>query len=218
MLCYHVVAMQAKGNLHSRLVSSYRALREAADGLSRLQIAIIATLVALLALGGVLSYVRSRPRPVEVSDRGGRGSTSVKRKLTVHVAGAVARPGLYRLDEGKRVDDALTAAGGALQDGMLDDVNLASPLKDGEKVMVTRRNTAPTTPAEAGPEAVSSTVNINTAGAAELEKLPGVGPSLASRIIDYRKRNGSFSSVEELDNIEGIGPRKLESLKGQVTL
>lgn len=199
-----------------------RKYADAVSEFTRLQIVVIFSLVGLIALGGIVAYVRSRPREVKIEEKGvaAQGDSPT---LTVHVAGAVSKPGLYRLKEGARVADALQEAGGATQEGMVDDLNLAARVKDGEKVFVPSRQQQE--PAEAtgdGKQGAASQggglVHINTAGADELEKLPGVGPSLAQSIIDYRKRNGPFSSVEELDNVSGIGPAKLGSLRDLVTL
>ncbi|HEY5532557.1 MAG TPA: ComEA family DNA-binding protein [Candidatus Anoxymicrobiaceae bacterium] len=149
-------------------------------------------------------------------------SEPTARTLTVHVAGAVNSPGLYRLNEGSRVADALGRAGGPAQGAVLDDINLAARLTDGEKVMVPRQavpadgNAAEATAATGSTS--SSRVNINTASEAQLDVLPGVGPALAARIVQYRDKNGPFSSVDELDNVSGIGPSKLDSLKDLVAI
>lgn len=146
-------------------------------------------------------------------------------ELTVHVAGAVSQPGLYRLPEGSRVADALDKAGGASPDAVLDNINLAAKLTDGQKVMLARVQSQQQQPlagaaplAGKAPAQAGTLININTASAAELETLPGIGPSMSRRIIDHREKNGSFNSVEDLDDVEGIGPRKLESLKDLVTI
>lgn len=214
--------MQAKEAIPEMIRDALRAVGDAAAGLTRFQTAVIIALVVLLGAGAVLSYVRSRPRPVEIKQEVVDSEKEGGRSLTVHVAGAVAQPGLYRVKEGARVADALSQAGGPSEDALLDDLNLASRVKDGQKVLVPRAK--PCAPGRAcdgaTPEAAaeSGLVNVNTAVVAELEKLPGIGPSLAQRIIDYRSKNGPFSSVEEIDNVEGIGPGKLEGLEGLVTI
>ena len=212
--------MQARSSFYSRARDGLGSFLTSAGDLSRFQIGAIVTLILLLLLGATVAYMRSRPREIQV-----RGSTSTEaptggrsRMLTVHVAGAVVNPGLYRVKEGSRVADALSEAGGATPNGLLDELNLAARLKDGEKVLVPPRVTQGQDEDEPGQAGGSSLVNVNTASAEELEKLPGVGPSLAERIVEYRKRNGSFSSAEELDNVEGIGPRRIETLKGLVTI
>lgn len=214
----------------SRIDAGLKSIREAASSLTKFQTGIIAALALLLLVGGVYSYARSRPRVVRVLDKksastgeGAPAGGAVKAELTVHVAGAVNSPGLYSVAEGSRIADALTKAGGPAPDAQLDNLNLAAKLKDGEKVLVSRRSeTAPGLEAVTGDASQvtnSSTamINVNTAGVDELDKLPGVGPSLARRIVEYRQKNGQFSSIDELDNVEGIGPSKMESLKDLVT-
>jgi len=185
--------------------------------LTRFQRWAVVALVVLICAGAATAYLRSRPNMVDVSEGVAAGGTRRSKVLTVHVAGAVNSPGLYKLDEGTRVADALTEAGGATADAALDDINLAGRLQDGQKVMVPRAvspQTAGAAPAE--PQA-GSLINVNTATAEQLDALPGVGPSLAQKIISWRTRNGPFSSLEDLDEVGGIGPAKLESLKDSVT-
>jgi competence protein ComEA len=193
-------------------------LISSAGDLSKFQVAVICTLLVLIVFGAVVAYTKSRPREISVKEPDNYSSGSGQRMLTVHVAGAVVKPGLYRLVEGSRVADALSRAGGATQDGILDDVNLASRLKDGQKVLVPRSNGNMTAPGAQEKSDGSTLINVNTADEEELEKLPGVGPSLAKSIVEYRRRNGPFSTVEELDNVDGIGPKKLELMKEQVAI
>jgi competence protein ComEA len=213
--------MQAKGTLSERAADAARRVAASAKSLSRFQLLALSLLGVLLAAGVSASYLNSRPRPVTVlRATGGSTERETGRVLTVHVAGAVVNPGLYRLDEGSRVADALEKAGGPTPDAAIDNINLAARLKDGEKIMVgsksqTQATAGPFQPAGTSPQVL---VNINTAGSIELESLPGVGPSLAARIIRYREENGQFASPDELDNVEGIGSRRLESLKGLVTI
>lgn len=183
--------------------------------------AAVAVLAMVALCAGCLVAFRGRsPEAVKVIESGAGSSRAAERELTVHVAGAVGNPGLYRVGEGSRVADALQKAGGPAADALLDNLNLAAKLKDGEKIMVPRSvpgdgGVAGGAPANSGP---GGPVNINTAGRSELEELPGVGPSLADRIIRHREKNGQFSSVDELDEVEGIGPRKLEALRDLVTI
>jgi competence protein ComEA len=203
--------MQA--NLKSRLEPFIKS----AESLTRQQRAMIAVLLVLLCAGSAVAYVRSRPRAIAIKDDATAGRTSA-RSLTVHVAGAVVSPGLYKVPEGSRVADALQRAGGPAPDASLDDLNLAGKVQDGQKVMPRRLPPASSPLAGAPAASGSSIININTASAADLDKLPGIGPSMAQRIIDYRNKNGPFSSVEDLDNVEGIGPKKLENLRDLVTI
>lgn len=169
-------------------------------------------------MGSGVAYLRSRPREISIKESKSISAGEKKRMLTVHVAGAVARPGLYKLAEGTRVADALSMAGGATADGIIDDVNLASRLKDGQKILVPRSGGQISDPGSPRQGEDSTLLNINTADESDLDKLPGIGPSLAKRIVEYRRKNGPFSTVEEIDNVNGIGPRKLEEFKGQVTI
>ena len=158
-------------------------------------------------------------------------------QVVVHVAGAVASPGVVTLDEGARVADAIDAAGGLAQEADPDQLNLARPLTDGEQVRVPRVGEDASAwqgtsgqagasaggggggqaPGAAGP-APSGSVNLNTADAAELETLPGIGPALAQRIIDYRAEHGAFTSVDELTSVSGIGSARLEALRDLVSV
>jgi len=141
-------------------------------------------------------------------------------EVVVDVVGAVAAPGLYRLEDGSRIADAVARAGGVTRKANVSAVNLAAPLVDGTQVVVPRRGEqAPPPPAaEAGATgaAPSGPIHLNTATAAELEAIPGVGPVTAQRIIDFREQNGPFRSVDELDAVSGIGPKRLEQLQGLV--
>jgi competence protein ComEA len=132
-------------------------------------------------------------------------------RLTVHVAGAVRRPGLYRLPEGKRVADAVARAGGATARADTAAINLAAPLADGVQVLVPRR-----VPGAAG-KTVGGRVSLSSATAAELDALPGIGPVTAQKILDYRAAHGGFRSVEDLDSIPGIGPARIEQLRDVVS-
>jgi competence protein ComEA len=138
--------------------------------------------------------------------------------LVVDVAGAVRRPGLYRLPHGSRVADAVAKAGGAGAKAALDGVNLAAPLADGEQVVVPARTPGggAAAPAGSSPTAVSGSVSLSTATAEQLDALPGIGPVTAQKIVDYRTAHGAFHSVDELDAISGIGPAKLDQLRGLV--
>jgi competence protein ComEA len=138
------------------------------------------------------------------------------RELVVHVAGAVARPGLYRLPEGSRVDDAIALAGGAKPKAALDSVNLAAPVADGQQVVVPVRGAGVPSagPGAAGEGAPGGAkVSLNSATLEQLDQLPGIGPVTAQQILDYRAANGAFRSVDELDAVPGIGPSRLEQLR-----
>jgi competence protein ComEA len=145
-------------------------------------------------------------------------------RVTVHVAGAVRRPGVYRLHAGARVDDALTRAGGPRARADLAAVNLAAKLEDGRQVLVPERGAAPaSTSAPAGGAAGATAapaqpVNLNTATLEQLDTLDGVGPGIAKRILDYRQQHGGFKRVEELGEVPGIGAKRLATLTPLVTV
>jgi len=213
--------MQAK-QMGEQARESFENLKKAAAGLTRFQSRLIIALIILIAFGAVFSYFRAKPREIKVQGATSAAAGERSKMLTVHVAGAVNRPGLYQLKEGSRVADALERAGGPTADALIDNVNLAAKVTDGQKILITRA--APSQSSTAGAAAVEQAatpgglVNINIASEAELDRLPGIGPSMARRIIDYREKKGSFSSVNELDNVEGIGPSKLGELKDLVTI
>src|SRR5918995_867253 len=132
-------------------------------------------------------------------------------KLVVHVAGAVRKPGLYRLAEGRRVADAVARAGGATASADTAAINLAAPLADGMQVVVPSRVAGAAGPAAAG------RVSLSSASVAELDALPGIGPVTAQKIVDHRLAHGGFRSVDDLDAIPGIGPARVEQLRELVS-
>lgn len=153
--------------------------------------------------------------------------------VVIHVAGAVAAAGVVELPAGARVHDAVEAAGGAQGDADLSALNLARVLLDGEQVYVPREGESPP-PAVAAPDGgtgsgagepggepggqAAGPVNLNTATAEQLDTLPGIGPALAGRILDWRDLNGGFRSVDDLTEVSGIGPATLERLRPLVSL
>jgi competence protein ComEA len=153
---------------------------------------------------------------------GGRGahadpapSSTAPATLVVSVVGAVATPGLQSLPDGSRVADALRAAGGAHEGVDVSGLNLARRLSDGEQITV-----GGTPPAEdSGPGgAPSQPLNLNTATIAQLDSLPGVGPVTAQRIVAWRTKHGSFTSVDQLAEVDGLGPARVARLKPLVRL
>lgn len=142
-------------------------------------------------------------------------------RVVVHVAGAVARPGVYDLPAGSRVHDAILAAGGPIDDAEPDALNLAAVVVDGARIHVPVEGEVVSVPvATPGPQddvVSTAPIDVNRATAAELETLPGVGPATASAIVTERERNGPFLTVTDLDRVPGIGPAKLEALSGLVT-
>jgi competence protein ComEA len=136
-------------------------------------------------------------------------------EVVVHVVGRVTAPGLVHLPAGSRVADALDAAGGATPEADLAAVNLARVLTDGEQMVVPRPGEQPAG-ADDGGRAAPDALDLNTAGTGELDTLPGVGPVIAQRIVDWRTDHGSFSSIEELGEVSGIGPSLLDGVRDLV--
>lgn len=199
------------------------------------RIAASAAVACVLAVGAWW-LVRVPPAPVESAIS--FTSTSVSEgtvqsvgqvqsalQIVVHVAGEVRRPGVYVLPPGSRIIDAVNAAGGITARADVEVINLATPLIDSSQVYVPAKgsvrqqsfarpqpgmNVGASTDSQ---QASSGLVNINRATAAELEKLPGVGPSTAQAIIDYRNSHGPFASPEDLLNVKGIGPSKFAAMQ-----
>jgi competence protein ComEA len=190
--------------------------------LSRRRILVAAGCVALLLFLG--SKLLSRPQTsaglAPPAAAPAETTTAPPTAVVVDVVGAVRRPGLYRLEQGARIADAVTRAGGATAKADLALINLAAPLADGEQVIVPRRGAAALgAPAGAGsaPGAPSSgPVHLSTATLEQLDSLPGIGPVTAQKILDYRQKHGAFTSADELDAVPGIGPARLDQLKDLV--
>ncbi len=141
----------------------------------------------------------------------------VEAGLYVHVAGAVREAGLYRLEVGDRVADAIALAGGFADDAARDGVNLARPVSDGEQIVVPVVGAAPSGAPVAGTTtAGDGLIDLNTATREQLDTLPRVGPAMADRIIAWRDENGRFTSVEDLLSVPGIGDKMLAGLRDLV--
>lgn len=144
----------------------------------------------------------------------------------MHVVGAVRSPGVVRLPAGARVVDAIEAAGGVREDAQTDQLNLARLVADGEQVRVPVVGEVVEAGPSAGPGAAPSAggtsgsglINVNTASAEELERLPGIGPALAERIVSHRQAHGPFASLDDLTDVPGIGRAKLEALRAEATV
>ena len=176
---------------------------------------------AALVLVALSAWYLARTRPaadaapppaaavIDVGDEAGA-------KVTVDVAGAVKRPGVYRLSSSQRVEDALERAGGPTRRADLSQINRAAKLEDGRQILVPvlASKSAPTAAATAA--APDQAVNLNTATLEQLDTLDGVGPATAQKILDYRAEHGGFGSVDELDQIPGIGEKRLAALRDRV--
>jgi competence protein ComEA len=136
--------------------------------------------------------------------------------VTVYVVGAVHHPGVLVLPAGSRARDALRRAGGPLRAADLSQLNLAVRLADGEMVTVPRRGAAAAPPAAGASGATPAIVHLNSATVEQLDGLDGIGPSLAARIVAWRSAHGGFHTVDDLGDVSGIGPARLEALRGRV--
>ncbi len=136
--------------------------------------------------------------------------------IQVHVAGAVVNPGVYELPNGSIARQAIEKAGGALDNAAMDWINLAATLSDGEQITVPIQADSGDPTSISPPEVNTSNndlLNINTATAPELERLPGIGPSLAQKIVDYRERYGPFEKIEDITHVSGIGTAKFDQIR-----
>jgi len=140
-------------------------------------------------------------------------------KIIIHITGHVNTNGIIELDEGARINDAIEKAGGLTEDADTSKINLAYKLSDGEKVYIPGVSDETEEVESASQTSTQNKkVNINTATSEELQEINGVGQTIAQRIIDYRNKNGKFSSVEELKNVSGIGDSKFEKIKDYVVV
>ncbi len=168
----------------------------------------LAALVWVVARNPSGQAVTLRPVPTE-------------KPIIVHITGAVPRPGVYALPQGARVQDGISAAGGFLAEADKSNISLAELLDDGEKLDIPYiQGSSPVLPTPL-PQVVATTtdlININTATAAELNTLPGIGPTTAQKIVDYRTQNGPFLNTEDIINVSGIGPGTYERIKNLITV
>ena len=184
--------------------------------------ALVLVIVALL-IHHVVSYATGENLMVDTSASSSTMSTSESpRSVYVYLTGCVAEPGLYELEEGSRVADVIESAGGFTEDAATNKINLARPIADGEQIDVLSNDDA--TDHTSSEEAPSNTgqpagpVNINSANEAQLDTLPGVGPSVAAKIIASREAEGPFTSKEDLQRVSGIGPKKYAELEAYICI
>lgn len=154
---------------------------------------------------------RRSPAPVRVRPAGAAG-------VVVDVAGAVRRPGVYRLRAEGRVQDAVERAGGPAPGAQLSAINLAARLTDGAQILVPARVAAGAGAVGTGAPGSPVPVNLNTATPEQLDGLDGIGPTTARKIVEYRQAHGGFGSLQDLDRIPGIGPKRMAALRGKVTV
>jgi competence protein ComEA len=174
----------------------------------------LAVLGLLLLIGAGLAYMRARPAaaitpPSGAISASASASAAAANTIVVDVVGAVRKPGVYDFAQGARVIDAVRAAGGFLPDAEPQAINLARPLVDGEQVVVLKKGEAAAGAAGSGSSAQQpgGKVNINSATESDFENLPGIGPVLAQKIVDYRDQHGPFRSIQDLMKVSGIGQK-----------
>lgn len=184
--------------------------------LERYKIIISGGLVLIILVSaGILLVTGHREGGIKIVNPHGEPEVVFK----VDVEGAVRQPGVYNLNPSDRVEDAIRAAGGPLPEADLSKVSksLAAKITDGERIIVPFRgsNEAGSSLSRGGN---AEKININTASLSELDTLPGIGPTTAQRIIEYREQNGGFNSIEEIMNVSGIGEAKFEKIKDLITI
>ena len=191
--------------------------------LSRSQLVVYGALaVALLLVGArairadgdstAFSAEPGAEAPAEAGLSLGAGGPDV----VVDVTGAVGRPGVYRLPAGARVTDAIERAGGAAADAMLEAINLAARLSDGQQVLVPSRAPGGAAAAVAGAAAEDGPISLGSASVEQLETIDGIGPVTAGDIVDFRDEHGGLASVDQLDQVPGIGPATMEALRDRL--
>lgn len=237
MLCRMVTQAASEAFLHSRQTPRWEFPRvsdqspepEAQDGgsgrLHRRSRLVVAALIGLVALSIVVSALgiwsagsgssttltASEPSADIAIDTSELSATP--ELVVVHVSGAVGVPGLVELEKGSRVNDAVSAAGGAGPDADLHQVNLARSVLDGEHIIIPRLGEQ--LPAAASPGGTGP-ISLSQSPPERLQELPGVGPALASRIVSWREANGAFVTIEDVLAVSGIGPATLEKFRDQV--
>lgn len=140
------------------------------------------------------------------------------KQIVVYIEGAIARPGLVYAPSDARLGEIINLSGGLLAVADADNLNMAKSVKDGEKITVPFKKTATAEKRENNPEKSNELININTATAEELQKLPRIGPSTAKKIIEYREQHGDFKTIDELKNVPRIGEKTFDKLKDMITV
>lgn len=185
--------------------------------------------LGLIILGGFWMFFdyQNQTADIEFFETGEKvlGEGEVEDNLVVYISGAVKNPGVYELDPDSRLHQLLTSAGEFSEEADVlwveKNLNMARKLADGEKIYIPSREEISSQPEviqEGVPGQNNRIVNINTAVQTELETLPGIGPSFAQRIIDYRQENGGFKSTEEVQAVSGIGEKTFEKIKDQISI
>lgn len=215
------------GRINAKLVVGLAAFAIAAIALSAYTL--FTTSTAYSDGAGEIEVMSASEPSDEANAVEGDVSVSAGKEICVHVAGCVKAPGVYRVAKGSRIDDVVKAAGGFTKSADDTAINLAEVASDGQQVMVPKKSktgtngSAVSASSSKGQSKVppssggsSGLVNINTATSEELQTLSGIGEAKAKKIIDYREQNGSFSSIDDLTNVSGIGEKTLESIRSSI--
>jgi len=195
-------------------------------GEQRGKIMFIVILGMLIVAGSFYSFwqktsVSESTSSGEALAKGAKGVEEKTSEIIVYISGAVNKPGVVKLPNNARVIDLVTIAGGLAPEADVSKINMAQLLKDGMHINVVAKSVVlggGEVLVNAGKVKVNTKININTADKSELDTLPGIGPSLAERILEYRQTNGGFTDIEELKKVTGIGPSKFDKIKEKVTL
>src|SRR5436190_37445 len=205
-------------------------LRDRLSSLSRGELIGLIAIIAVTIGGAGFWYLRSLPQPVQIRTAARPSAVRIAPSpspevIVVDVAGWVKKPGVYEFTDGDRIVDALDQAGGSRKGALLTALNLAQPLTDGQQILVPEplkkseaTAAAGSTTGETGTPAMSAQVNINSADLTGLETLNGVGEVIGQAIIDYREKNGPFKTIDEIQNVSGIGPVTFANIKGDITV
>jgi len=198
------------------------------------KITIILLLIVVIIGGGIVLYknINSEDsftinRDSDISENKPAAVQIEIPPVIIHITGAVKSPGVYQLKSTDRIVDAVKIAGGATEEANLDLINLAALLKDGQKIIVPSKiynengeeisknivNNAEAMYSSSSSDSISGKININTANATMLQALPGIGPVLSERIIEYRNQNGFFGVIDDIKDVSGIAEKKFEGIK-----
>ena len=191
---------------------------------NKIKIIVIIKVIVIIIAGVVISKIgyEENYEDLDVFDTAGQeiieeNQIEETNKIKIHILGEVNYNGILELEEGSRIDDAIKKAGGITDQADITKINLAYKLSDGQKLYIPSI-TDEETEYILENEKIEEKININTATQTELETLPGVGPSLALKILNYRKENGKFKTIEEIQNVSGVGENKYEEIKEKITI
>lgn len=191
----------------------------------RKRLVVVAVLIIIVLGGSCYAYWQKNSVPTNVSTEGvlslNNGANRQGSVSTVYISGAVMQPGVIKVSGGSRIIDVINAAGGLTEGADITKLNLAQPVKDGMHIKVLGGVVALSqtlTGHSDSAKAVGDKININTASKSELDKLPGIGATLAQRIIDYRQANGQFKDCSELRKVTGISESRYNKLKDKIII